>query len=84
MNTNYRPVEEDPMNETQRPPQSQLFTLRVWQADSGESQMEWRGKLQHVVSGQTQYFRDWPTLILHLGEMLSEPTGGIHTPVDGD
>ncbi len=72
------------MDEAQCPPKNQLFTLRVWQADAGEGQMEWRGKLQHVVSGQTHYFRDWPTLILHLGKMLEEPTGGNHTPVDGD
>ncbi len=72
------------MDDTPRPPQNHLFTLRVWQAEVGEGQMEWRGKLQHVVSGQTHYFRNWPALILYLGEMLSEPTGGIHKPVDGD
>ena len=72
------------MDETQRPLHNHLFTLRVWQADSGEGQMEWRGKLQHVVSGQTRYFRDWPTLILHLGEMLSEPIDGSHAPRCGD
>jgi hypothetical protein len=72
------------MDEAQRLPKNQLFTLRVWQAGVGDGQMEWRGKLQHVVSGQTHYFRDWPTLILYLGEMLSEPIDGNHTPVDGD
>ncbi len=72
------------MDEAPHTPQNHLFTLRVWQADSGEGQMEWRGKLQHVVSGQTRHFRDWPTLIRYLGEMLSEPTGGKHTPMDGD
>jgi len=71
------------MDETQPPPQSHLFTLRVWQADSGEGQTEWRGKLQHVVSGQTRYFRDWPTLICYLGEMLSQPTEVSRAPVDG-
>jgi len=56
----------------------------VWQADSGEGQTEWRGKLLQVVSGHTRYFRDWPTLILHLGEMLSEPIDGVYAPLGGD
>lgn len=41
---------------------------------NGESiggQVEWCGKLQHVVSGQAQYFRGWPTLI----DLLLEMTG---------
>ena len=31
---------------------------------------EWRGKVQHVLSGEARYFRDWATLIKALQKML--------------
>ena len=34
---------------------SHLFTLRVWAEEIGDNQQEWRGKLQHVPSGETRY-----------------------------
>ena len=50
-------------NEAQRPAQtSHLFTLRLWPEDLGGGQTDWRGKVQHVNSGEARYFRDWPTL----------------------
>lgn len=45
---------------------SHLSTVRRWPDDIGtphEPQTEWRGKLQHVTSGEAHYFRDRPTLI---------------------
>ena len=42
--------------------QSHLFTVRLWAEDLGDGQSEWRGKVQHVSSGATRYFRDWSTL----------------------
>ncbi len=47
-----------------------LFTVRVWREDLGEGRSEWRGKVQHVLSGEVRYFRDWATLIAALQEML--------------
>lgn len=41
---------------------SQLFTVRVWQEDTGEGRSEWRGQVRHVLSGETRYFRDWQSL----------------------
>ena len=41
---------------------SQLFTLRLWPEELGAGQIDWRGKVQHVNSGEARYFRDWPTL----------------------
>jgi hypothetical protein len=41
---------------------SHLFTLRLWSEDLGSGQTDWRGKIQHVNSGEVRYFRDWPTL----------------------
>ncbi len=50
--------------------QSLLFTVRVWLEDLGEGRTEWRGKVQHTLSGEARYFRDWSTLIAHIQEML--------------
>jgi hypothetical protein len=72
MDPNSNPVSSRPAGEPRRPARSQLFALRLWQAKLGNGQSEWRGQLQHVVGGQIRYFRDWPTLIRQLGELLSE------------
>jgi hypothetical protein len=44
--------------------------LRLWQEDLGEGRVEWRGKVQHVTSGEAHYFRDWSKLIAALQEIL--------------
>jgi len=50
-------------NDADRPAQrSHLFMLRLWPEDLGSGQTDWRGKVQHVDSGEARYFRDWPTL----------------------
>lgn len=51
---------------------SQLFTLRIWQESVGEGEVEWRGQLQHVPSGQNFYFREWHVLIRLLLAELTE------------
>jgi hypothetical protein len=50
---------------------SQLFTVRLWAEDLGDGRIEWRGQVQHVISGETHYFREWPTLIAWLVAMLA-------------
>ncbi|HYU76234.1 MAG TPA: hypothetical protein VEL31_26475 [Ktedonobacteraceae bacterium] len=42
---------------------SQLFMVRIWEEELGNGQTEWRGKVQHVTSGEVRYFRDWSTLV---------------------
>ena len=49
---------------------SQLFIVRLWREDLGEGQLEWRGKVQHVTSGEAHYFRDWPGLIACLQQII--------------
>ena len=49
---------------------SHLFTLRVWDEEVSEGEGEWRGKVQHVISGETRSFRDWQTLISLITGML--------------
>jgi len=60
-----------PDQDTQSPPRSQLFSVRVWREELAENQHEWRGKVQHVASGEASYFRDWDGLLMYLKEMLS-------------
>jgi hypothetical protein len=50
---------------------SHLFTVRLWAEELGDGQTEWRGQVQHVLSGQTRYFRDWPTLVECVAAMLA-------------
>lgn len=42
---------------------SQLLTVRLWKEDLGDGQSEWRGKVQHVSSGEAVYFREWEELV---------------------
>ena len=63
-------------------PQSHLFTLRLWREELGGGQTEWRGRLRHVLSGDTRHFREWPTLIELLVAMLEN--GGPGAISDGD
>ena len=48
---------------------SQLFTVRLWREQLNDH-WEWRGKVQHVTTGEAHYFRDWDTLIARLQDML--------------
>lgn len=47
-----------------------LFTVRIWLETLGDGSTEWRGKVQHVLTGERHYFRDWATMISHLLSML--------------
>jgi hypothetical protein len=49
---------------------SYLFTLRLWSEEPGGGQREWRGRVQHVLSGEVRYFRGWSGLTAFLQEML--------------
>jgi hypothetical protein len=51
----------------------QSFIVRIWREDLGNGRSEWRGQVQNVLSHQTRYFRDWPTLVVCFLEMLTEP-----------
>lgn len=51
-------------------PQSQLFTVRLWQENLGNGVYEVRWQVRHLLSGETRYFRRWqeaaPFLLLKL------------------
>jgi hypothetical protein len=58
---------------------SHLFLVRFWQEGAqevlkpqeGSDPMEWRGRVQHVLSGEARGFQDWPTLITMMLEMAA-------------
>jgi hypothetical protein len=50
--------------------ESHLFTIRLWWEDLGRGQTDWRGKVQHVNSGEARYFRDWHILEAFLEELI--------------
>ena len=57
---------------------SHLFTIRMWLEDLGNGQKDWRGKVQHVNSGEVRYFRDWSTLETFMeGLLLRDEKDGI-------
>ncbi len=51
-------------------PNSHLFTVRLWREEVGSGQIEWRGKVQQVSTGEAHYFREWETLVSLLLLML--------------
>ncbi len=55
---------------TRLPSRTHLFTVRVWLEDLGQGQTEWRGEVQHVISGEARYFRELPMLVALLQAML--------------
>ena len=67
-------------------PHSQLFTVRVWREELGEGRSEWRVQARHVLSGETRYFRDWPSLVTFIietatmVEVLSQPMNPEEKP----
>ncbi len=57
----------------ERPSRSQLFMLRLWWEDLGEGRTEWRGKIEHVATGEIKYFREWQILLAWLADRLPAP-----------
>ena len=71
---------------------SQLFLIRVWPERGNDGEVEWQGKLQHVVSGEAHSFYDWPTLVELFLAMLQATQNGqndvvasiVRSPGGGD
>ncbi len=54
----------------QQHPRPHLFTLRLWQEQLGQGEVEWRGRIQNVASGDSAFFRDWPGLLSTLQRLV--------------
>ena len=55
---------------------SHLFTIRVWREELGEGRVEWHGKVQHALSGEARYFREWAESIAFLRGQLGDTDQG--------
>jgi hypothetical protein len=53
----------------------ELFTVKLWREVLDEKQTEWRGKIQHVGSGEVRYFRDWTHMMEFIDDVLTKLTG---------
>lgn len=63
------------MSTPRRYRRANLFLLRLWLEDAMDStgKIEWRGKVQRVVDGESHHFSDWQGLNEWLMAMLSHP-----------
>ncbi len=59
------------MDEGRLSHRSELFTVRLWPEDLGENRIEWRGRVQHALGGQTGYFREWSGLVTFIAQVLA-------------
>jgi hypothetical protein len=59
----------EPLGDLNDQPDSHLFTVRVWPEFLGPGSVEWRGKAQHVLSGEARYFREWEDLIAFVKQL---------------
>jgi hypothetical protein len=55
---------------SKQPEVSNLFLVRVWVEQTGDGLPEWRGKVQHVVSGEARPFHDCAALEAAMHDML--------------
>lgn len=60
------------MNGAQHERRSHLFTVRVWAEALGGGRVEWRGQVQHALSGERRYFRVWPALVSFLLALIPD------------
>lgn len=49
---------------------AQMFTLRIWITDQKDAALEWRGRIQHIQSGEVRYCRNWDTFTAYVEEVL--------------
>ena len=49
---------------------SKLFTIRIWDEHIGDGIFEWRGRVQHVLTGDYTYFHTWEDLVSWLSNYL--------------
>ena len=50
--------------------QAQTFTLRIWVTNREGGNLEWRGRIQHIQSGEVQYCKGWEALVDYIENVL--------------
>jgi hypothetical protein len=61
-----------PLDRTSPSLTSHLFTVRIWREELGDGHVEWRSKVQHALSGEARYFREWAELIAFVREQVGD------------
>lgn len=56
----------------QGPSRSLLFTIRLWPEPVESGHVQWRGKVQHVLSSEAFYFSNWDDLVVRLRQLVAE------------
>ncbi len=51
-------------------PATESFAVRVWLERVGPGKTEWRGRVEHMRTGETHYFREWSSLVDKIQSML--------------
>ena len=72
------------MDEIEAGHRSHLFTVRIWSEDLGDGRADWRGKVQHALSGETRYFRDCPSVVAFLLALVPPAYGSERGQINGD
>lgn len=60
------------MDRSQERHRSHLFTVRMWPEALADGQVEWRGQVRHLVTGETRYFREWLALVAFVQDALPD------------
>lgn len=60
------------MDSKPRLSQTHSFTIRLWSERLDDDTSEWRGRLQHIDSGERRYFRDAESLYNALLNILAD------------
>lgn len=76
--------DQDITEKAQRSATSHLFLVRLWEASldgtgahttkDGTLEREWKGKVQHVISGESHTFQDLAALLDYLRAMMPTTT----------
>lgn len=54
--------------------QAQTFTLRIWVTNQEDAHLKWRGRIQHVQSGEVQYCQNWDAFAAFVESVICDPS----------
>jgi hypothetical protein len=61
-------------------PQSHLFLVRVWREEGQSGPAEYRGRVQHVLSGELRHFRTWSALAAFFVDFVESGETAVSPP----
>jgi len=63
------------MDTNKQTTESSLFLVRLWSEETVGGEPRWSGKVQQVVTGESQVFHSWPELVTAMQGMLPQAGG---------